>query len=497
METRTRRTRILAAKAPPSEELPKIAALQRKTKIVATMGPACDDPTVMREVLAAGVDVARFNLSHGSHGEHSERLAKLRAAADGLGRRVGVLFDLQGPKIRTGRLKGGRPVRLETGSLVTIRYGDFEGGPDLLATGYEPLAEEVLKGQPILIDDGLIALRVEEVDGPDVKCRVEEGGLVRERKGMNLPEADVKAPAMTPKDREDALFAVESGADYVALSFVRKASDVEECRRFLESAGGNLPVVAKIEKPQAIDNLDAIVDAADGVMVARGDLGVEMSPESVPVLQKRIIRCANDRKKLVITATQMLESMIEKPRPTRAETADVANAIFDGSDAVMLSAETAHGAHPVQSVSMMARIALRAENSDFFEQTEAGVYDDVDDSEDLSIAHAAAIAYREYRAQAFVVYTLSGKTALLLSKMRPAIPIIALSSSPVTVGRLTLAFGVFPQLIEDAGDTDAMLAAGGDLVIRRGLLARGTKIIVLSGSQKVAGGTNMMQIKRV
>ncbi len=470
---------------------------KRKTKIVATMGPSCDDPAVMREVVAAGVDVARFNMSHGDHAEHKGRLAKLRSIAEELGREVGVLFDLQGPKIRTGRLKGGGPVMLEKGKKISIRYGDFEGDSETISTGYEPMAKEVKKGQTIMLDDGLMSLRVEAIEGPNIRCRIEEGGPLKEKKGINLPDAEIKTPAVSQKDQDDIAFAVESGADFIALSFVRKASDVEICRFFIEKSGGSQPIIAKIEKPQAIDNLEEIIDLANGVMVARGDLGVEMSPEAVPVLQKKIIKLANDRKKLVITATQMLESMILKPRPTRAETADVANAIFDGSDAVMLSGETANGAFPVETVKMMSKIALKAEGSDFFRGAEAGIYDEHDDSEDLSIAHAASAAYREYKAQAFIVYTLSGKTALLLSKMRPTIPIIALSSSRRTVRQLTLAFGISPQLIEDAADTDTMLALGEELVLRKNLLEPGTKVIILSGSQKVPGGTNIMQIKRV
>jgi pyruvate kinase len=469
----------------------------RKTKIVATLGPACDDPGVLQGMVSAGIDVARFNMSHGTTDDHVRRLTMLRRIATETGRVVAVLFDLQGPKIRTGRLAGGRPITLVAGEEVRIRPGDFEGDATCLATGYGDLPKDVRAGDAVLIDDGLLELTVISTDGREVVCRVVEGGVVRERKGINLPHAEISAPALTAKDRKDLAFAAEMEGDFLALSFVRRPADVQECRALLHQAGSDMPVIAKIEKPQAVEQLGEIMAVSDGVMVARGDLGVEMSPEAVPVLQKRIIQGANEGRILVITATQMLESMIHHSRPTRAEAADVANAIFDGTDAVMLSAETAAGDHPVKSVAMMDRIACRAESSPFLLGRPEGLFDDSDDSEELSIAHAAYTASLEYRADAFLVYTLSGKTAILLSKTRPSIPIFALSSAPKTVRRLSLAFGVQPMLIADTKDTDSMLAHGEALIREGGLVPGGAKIIVLSGVQRMPGGTNMMQIKRL
>jgi pyruvate kinase len=339
----------------------------RRTKIVATVGPASRDRKVLERLAQAGVDVVRLNFSHGEHHEHLAVLQAVREISAALGRPIAVLQDLSGPKIRTGRLKGGQPIELKTGARVTITTDEtIEGTPELISTTYDPLPKDVSPGDRILLDDGNLELRVVQASLQEVETEVVHGGLLKSNKGMNLPGVKLSTPALTEKDKKDLAFGVAHKVDYVALSFVRQAADVEECKALIRSLGGNCPVIAKIEKREAMNDLPQILEATDGVMVARGDLGVELSTEEVPTLQKRIIEMANAAGKVVITATQMLESMIENPRPTRAEASDVANAILDGTDAIMLSAETASGAFPVESVATMARIALYTEEYGIF-----------------------------------------------------------------------------------------------------------------------------------
>src|SRR5713226_8887610 len=335
----------------------------RHSKIVCTIGPASRSPRTIDRLLRAGMDVARLNFSHGSHANHAESIAMLRTAATHIHKPIAILADLQGPKIRTGPLAGAMPVLLRTGQKFVITTARVLGDSTRVSTVFRPLPREVHRGDRILLSDGLIELRVERVRGGEVVCTVVNGGALGEHKGINLPGVKLRVPAMTPKDREDLVFALKQGADYIAVSFVRRPEDVLLAKQLIRRAGKDTPVIAKLEKPEAIENLDGILRAADGVMVARGDLGVEMSPERVPVVQKTVIARAREFRRPVITATQMLESMTENPRPTRAETSDVANAIFDGSDAVMLSAETASGKYPVEAVGMMARIIEEAEAS--------------------------------------------------------------------------------------------------------------------------------------
>src|SRR5712675_2311766 len=335
----------------------------RHSKIVCTIGPASRSPRVIELLLRAGMDVARLNFSHGSHANHAETITLLRTAALHLHKPLAILADLQGPKIRTGALAGGSPVFLRTGQQFVITTARVLGDSTRVSTVFTPLPREVHRGDRILLSDGLIELRVEQVRDNQVVCEVANGGALGEHKGINLPGVKLRVPALTAKDRADLVFALKHGADYIAVSFVRRPEDVLLAKQLIRRAGKDVPVIAKLEKPEAIENLDAILRAADGVMVARGDLGVEMNPERVPVVQKAIIARAREFRRPVITATQMLESMTENPRPTRAEASDVANAIFDGSDAVMLSAETASGKYPVEAVSMMARIIEEAEAS--------------------------------------------------------------------------------------------------------------------------------------
>ena len=331
----------------------------RHSKIVCTIGPATRNPRMIRKLIEAGMDVARLNFSHGSHEEHGENIAMLRDAGVAIKKPLAILIDLQGPKIRTGAMATGEKVLLRAGQKFTITTAKVLGDSTRVSTIFKPLPQEVKSGDRILLADGLIELLVDRVRGQEVICQVANGGLLGQHKGINLPGVKLRVPALTEKDRMDLRFALKHGADYIAVSFVRRAEDVMLAKSLIKRAGKDTPVIAKLEKPEAIENLEAILTVADGVMVARGDLGVEMNPERVPVVQKTIIARAREFRRPVITATQMLESMTENPRPTRAEASDVANAIFDGSDAVMLSAETATGKYPVDAVSMMARISAK------------------------------------------------------------------------------------------------------------------------------------------
>src|SRR5262252_4758845 len=346
----------------PSLCSPETAPL-RRAKIICTLGPSCNTEATIRGLLQVGMDVARLNFSHGKHEDHATCIQVLRRAAAAEGRTICVLQDLQGPKIRTGRLKGGVPVSLQTGSVVTITTRDLEGTAELISTSFKSLPNEVHAGARILLSDGKIELRVTRAGTADIECQIVNGGVLGERQGINLPGTALSIPALTDKDREDLEFGLENGVDAVALSFVRSAADVLEVKEIIGEHNQTVPVIAKLEKPQALDQLEDILEASDGVMVARGDLGVEVPPEKVPVIQKYVIRRAAEWRKPVIIATQMLESMIDNPRPTRAEASDVANAIFDGTDAVMLSAETASGKYPREAVCMMGKIVVEAENN--------------------------------------------------------------------------------------------------------------------------------------
>ena len=467
-----------------------------RTKIVATLGPATESPDAIRRLVEEGVDVFRLNFSHGTHDEHAKRLGRVRRAAKKAGASVCVLQDLQGPKIRTGRLLNGGPVVLEAGSRTAITTRPIVGDASGFSASYRALPTDVAKGDTILLDDGLLELRVTRVRGDTVHTKVVVGGLLHERKGINLPGVDVSAPALTPKDRRDLAFGVQAGIDAVALSFVRRAKDIETLRRALRRLKSDAPIIAKIEKPEAIRELDAILDAADGVMVARGDLGVEMSPEQVPLLQKRIITEANAIGKPVITATQMLESMVSHPTPTRAEASDVANAIFDATDAVMLSAETAIGRYPIQAVQMMTRIAVAAEKAvRGREVTQHGAARHT--SIAAAVADAAVGAAADLRASALVVFTMSGSTARLLAQRRPATPIHAFSPVPETCCRLALVWGVEPHALRFADDTDSLIAAADAELRRLGEVKAGDTIVLVGGATPLPGATNVLKVLRV
>ena len=471
----------------------------RRAKIICTIGPACSTEAVMRDLLRLGMDIARLNFSHGTHEDHARHIQRLRRAAEREGRTVCILQDLQGPKIRTGPLEGHEPVMLKTGSVVTITPQNITGTATRICTTFPDLARELSPGARILLSDGLIELRVRAVQGKDrgkdVLCDVINGGLLGEHKGINLPGIALSIPALTEKDRKDLEFGLTHGVDAVALSFVRTAADVTTVKQIIAAHNSDLPVIAKLEKPQAIDHLEEILEAADGVMVARGDLGVEMAPEKVPVIQKHVIRRASVWRKPVITATQMLESMIENPRPTRAEASDVANAIFDGTDAVMLSAETASGQYPCESVSIMSRIAIEAErNMDDFVQfrRRRREHHGLTIAETIceSIAHAA----EDLPMGAIAVFTETGNTVRMISKFRPPVAIYAYTHSAPVVNRMNLYWGVHPVRCRQAHSAEQMVTMAEQDLVRRGLLKPADVLGVVAGTRQASGSTNLMRL---
>jgi pyruvate kinase len=477
----------------------------RRAKIVATLGPASSDPGMLEKLVEHGLDVARLNFSHGQQEDHAQVLDRLRAASRHLGKAVGVLQDLQGPKIRTGPLKAGRAgVTLEPGAEIVITTeGDLPGDEKLLSTTYPHLAEDVRPGDRLLIDDGLIELRVLATDGVRARAQVVEGGRLGEHKGINLPGVALRAEAMSDKDRADLAFGISHGVDYVALSFVRSAEDIALCRSEMERAGRIVPVIAKLEKPEALDRLDAIIAAADGVMVARGDLGVEILPERVPLLQKEICRKANAAAKPVIVATQMLNSMIEHPRPTRAEASDVANAIWDGADAVMLSGETASGRYPLASVQMMDRIVREAESGVPPHEVRIGT-GLIGGVAALSaptgevISAAAFDAAAVSGAVAICCFTLRGETARQLARWRPTVPVVAFSPDQSIRRKLALYWGVVAKVMEPVKNADLMAELVAERLVEDGMAKPGDRVVLVHGSPLgVPGRTNSIRLHEI
>ncbi len=444
--------------------------------------------------MQAGMDVARLNYSHGSPQDHVRRIETLRRVATEEGRTICILQDLQGPKIRTGALKDHQPVVLNAGGQVTITARDVEGTADLISTTFKGLPREVRPGSRILLSDGRVELRVRRVNCEDVECDIINGGTLAEHQGINLPGAALSIPALTEKDRKDLEFGLEHGVDAVALSFVRSAADVREVKDIIAAHKQDVPVIAKLEKPQALDQLEAILEISDGVMVARGDLGVEMPPEKVPVIQKHVIRRAMEWRKPVIIATQMLESMIENPRPTRAEASDVANAIFDGSDAVMLSAETASGRYPCEAVCMMAKIVVEAENNmaEFMQPRRRRKHRALSISETIceSIAHSA----EDLDMAAIAVFTETGNTARMLSKFRPKSRIYAFSHVAAVCNRMNLLWGVQPVRRDHALHAEEMLSTAEQELLRSGRVKPGDILGVVAGTQMSSGSTNFMRL---
>jgi pyruvate kinase len=469
----------------------------RRAKIICTIGPSCNTEIMLRELMRLGMDVARLNFSHGSHEEHARNIERLRRAAQREKRTVCILQDLQGPKIRTGALKGHATVTLTAGSRLTITPRSIEGTSALISTTFPDLAREVQPGARILLSDGLIELRVVRLRGRDVECEVVDGGMLGEHQGINLPGIALSVPALTAKDRADLKFGLNHGVDAVALSFVRSPEDVQLAKRLIAKQGSDVPVIAKLEKPQAIEQLEQILAVADGVMVARGDLGVEMPPEQVPVIQKHVIRLAADWRKPVITATQMLESMIENPRPTRAEASDVANAVFDGTDAVMLSAETATGRFPQAAVAMMAKIVAEAERnlSDFvpFRRRRERHAPTIAETICESISHAA----EDLPMGAIAIFTQTGNTARMLSKYRPRANVYAFSYRQPICNRMNLYWGVRPVLRRQARSAEQMLASAEHELLGQGLIREGDVLGVVAGTQMASGSTNFFRLHTV
>lgn len=473
----------------------------RRTKIVCTIGPASSSDEKLEQLMRAGMNVARLNFSHGTHEEHLLVLQRIRSIAERLGCSIAILQDLQGPKIRTGPLQNGQPVKLVDGAPLTITTRPLAGNEQIVSTTYQQLPHDVQPGDRILLDDGLMELRVLDASETEVHCLVEHGGLLKEHKGINLPGVAVSAPALTEKDRDDLRFGLLHQVDYVALSFVRRPQDILEARQFMRAVVGERgeklelpPLIAKLEKPEAVEHLDEILDVVDGVMVARGDLGVEMAPEKVPLIQKRIIARCNDLGLPVITATQMLESMITNPRPTRAEASDVANAILDGTDAVMLSGETAAGAYPIEAAQMMARIATETESGNrTARQPQCRRL-----TQAHAVSHAARALSEETSVQAIVVFTRSGASAHLISKDRPRVPIFAYTPSERVYRQLALWWGIWPHRVTLKGTTEDLITTVETLLQEDSLARRGEHVVIMGGLPIASQArTNFVKLHRV
>ena len=468
---------------------------RERTKVVATLGPASSNREVLGDMVEAGLDVVRLNFSHGEKADHLARFDLVRSVASELGQNLAVLVDLQGPKIRVG-VVGDNGVKLDRGREVVLVAGADRAADPEIPVVYPELAADVRQGDQILLDDGAIGLRVQDVEGERVRCQVERGGVVKSRKGVNLPGVAVSAASLTAKDRADVATAVEAGADYVALSFVRKPEDVLEAKQAIAASGGDIPVVAKLERPEAIDQLDHILHVADAVMVARGDLGVELAVEQVPPIQKHIIARANSLGVPVITATQMLESMVASPRPTRAEASDVANAIFDGTDAVMLSQETAIGQYPVESVATMCRIAREAEATPYLSAPPPPAVGELDVP--ATVSRAAVQVAADLGASAILAFTESGATARYVSRFRPRTAIIGLTTSEAARRRMALFWGVETASPLGVGtQVRGMIDAADQRIVQEGLAEPGELVVVVAGSPGGRGGTNRVLVHRV
>lgn len=467
-----------------------------KTKIVATIGPASRDKDTLEKLVQAGMNVARLNFSHGAYEEHSEAIRTIRSLSRVHKRSIAILLDLQGPKLRIGKLENGKPVELSAGDDFCITTHACTGTAKKVSTSYPNLAKDVQPGDRILLDDGLIRLQVESVDGTDIHCRVKIGGFLKEKKGINLPGVSVSEPCLSVKDKRDINFGIKNKVDYFALSFVRTAEDIVTIKEVLNRQGSTIPVVAKIEKPEAVQNLESILKVTDAIMVARGDLGVELNPELVPTIQKQIIQTAMGMSVPVITATQMLETMSQNPIPTRAEASDVANAIFDGTDAVMLSAETASGLYPVTAVEMMAKIARNTETSPFMRYN-IQYPPDVSDPITHAVAQSAVNILHEIDAKCIVAFSVSGRSSQLISKQRPSKPVYAFSSREETFNQLSLMWGVTPMYIPRIDNVQRLLDGSERILLEKGCVEMGDLIVLVIGMGLTSGSTNSIKIHRV
>lgn len=473
----------------------------KKTKIICTMGPRTMDKIILKELIAGGMNVARFNFSHGSYEEHAERIALVRQVSEQLGIPVALMLDTKGPEIRTGLLKDGKKVSLEQGKEFTLYTEEREGDETGCSITYQQLVYDVRKGDTILIDDGLIGLEVQRVSADKIECIIKNGGELGERKVVNVPNVKIHLPGVTQKDREDILFGIEQGVDYIAASFVRNSDCIMDIREILEdNHGRDIGIIAKIENAEGVENIDEILDAADGIMVARGDLGVEIPADQVPHIQKKIIHKCNRKCKPVVTATQMLDSMIRNPRPTRAEAGDVANAIYDGSDAIMLSGETAMGKYPVEAVRMMAKIAETTEAH--LDYSNLQKLNKKQRKKDISMAVGfASVSTAEIlKASCLVVPTMTGYTARMISSLRPKTPIYAISPSEQAVRRMQLYWGVYAMPGETEDSTRHMITNSMKIILRRKLIKKGELAVFTAGdpaTNMVSGrgrSTNVMQV---
>lgn len=469
----------------------------KRTKIICTLGPASSKKTVLKAMMRAGMDIARFNFSHGSHEEHRGRVDMIKNLREELNIPVAMLLDTKGPEIRTKLLKDHKKVMLETGSEFTLTTGDIEGDETRVAITYENLYKDVKKGGKILIDDGLIELEIENIKNCDIVCRVLNGGELGERKGINVPYVKVKLPGITEQDKADILFGIQQEFDYIAASFVRDAKAIREIRQLLDENGGqDIGIIAKIENAEGVENIDEIIKAADGIMVARGDLGVEIPPSEVPYIQKMIIRKCNENYVPVITATQMLDSMMKNPRPTRAETSDVANAIYQGTSAIMLSGETAAGAYPIEAVQTMAKIAERTEQdidySREFKPRKLAEAPDVTSA----ISHATCTTAADLKAAAIVAVSKSGRTVSRIAKYLPVCPIIGCTTDERVYRQLNLLWGVTPVVMKEANTADELFDHAVELAEQKGLIARGELVVIAAGVPVgLSGTTNMMKVQ--
>jgi pyruvate kinase len=466
----------------------------KKTKIVCTIGPASEKEEVLEALILNGMNVARLNFSHGSHEGHLAKIKLIRALSERLAHPVAILLDLAGPKIRIGSIPD-PGILLTPGNLFILTSRNIEGNREAVSLGYKDLPEEVKPGDRLLLADGLMELWVESSDGTDIVCKVITGGILTSHKGINLPTGTIRTSSLTEKDRVDLLFGLENDVDFIALSFVKTAADIQAVKDIIAGQGKDTPVIAKIEKHEALVNIEAIMDVSEGIMVARGDLGVEIPLEDVPLIQKSLIARANNRGLPVITATQMLRSMVSSPRPTRAEATDVANAVLDGTDAVMLSEETASGDYPVEAVAHMSRLILAAETGFPFDKF-LSMIPAKDVSE--SVAHACCILANHLDAKAIVAHTQSGMTARHIARFRPRQPIAALSPNIQTARRLCLSWGCHPRLISKLRNTEEMIEASSQAALTAGDARMGDLIVITVGHPiGVTGTTNMLRVKRL
>ncbi|MCX7842899.1 MAG: pyruvate kinase [Clostridia bacterium] len=467
----------------------------RKTKIICTLGPAVDNEEVLEKLMLAGMNVARINFSHGDHQEHKIRIESFKKVRDRLGLPIPLLLDTKGPEIRTGKFQN-KEIVLNQGDSFILVNEDISGDSTKASVTYKDLYKDVEKGSRILINDGLVELEVKEIKGKDIHCTVLNGGAIGNNKGINVPGVEIHLPSLTNQDIEDIKFGIENEFDFIAASFVRKASDVIEIKKILEKNGGQgIKVIAKIENRQGVDNVDEILKVADGIMVARGDLGVEIPVEEVPIVQKMLIEKCYRNGKPVITATQMLDSMIRNPRPTRAEASDIANAIYDGTSVIMLSGETAAGKYPVESLQTMSKIAEKAENSMDYWKRFSGIQYDMVTSVTNAISHATCTTAMDLKAAAIITVTQSGHTARMISRFRPACPIIATTVIPRVQRQLSLSWGVIPYLVKEVSSTDEMFDTGIEKALESGLVSNGDLVVITAGVPVgVSGTTNILKV---